>query len=87
MEIRIMSKLTEWADAHEADLNEIRSSLDGIANGVKALDKKIDDLQNSPDAITPADQARLDSIQAAAKNLVSLAQDIRVDAETNPPAT
>lgn len=87
MEIRIMSKLTEWANEHEVNLNEIRSSLDGIAEGIKNLDKQIADFQNSPGVITPEDQAALDRIQDASRKLVTRAQDIRVDAETNPPAT
>lgn len=80
-ELKIMAKnITEWAAEQEADLAEISSTLDGVAQGVIDLDKKISELQNSPGTISDADQKLLDAIQAKSKALVTKAQAIRTDA-------
>lgn len=80
-ETKIMSAITDWAAQEQADLSTISTTLDGIVTGIKALDDAIVALQNSRDAITPADQAALDSIQALSKGLVAKAAGI----STTPP--
>lgn len=81
------SKIQEWAEKQEADLAEIEATLSGIGQGIVDLDKKISELNNSPGAITPADQGLLDAIQSKSKALVAKAQAIKVDAtDGQPPA-
>lgn len=82
IEGKIMSAITDWAAAEQANLTAISSTLDSIVTGVKALDDKITALQNAPGTLSPADQAALDAIQAASKDLVTKAAAI----STAPPA-
>lgn len=80
-ELKLMaSKIQEWAEQQEADLEEINSTLEGIGQGIVDLDKKITEFQNSPGQISAADQAFLDAIQTKSKALVTKAQAIKVDA-------
>lgn len=81
------SKIQEWAEKQEADLKEIESTLEGIGTGIKDLDAKINEFQNSPGTISAADQAFLDAIQAKSKALVTKAQAIKVDATDGQPGT
>ncbi len=79
---QIMSQITDWATAEQANLDGISTTLDSIVTGVKALDDKITALQNSPGTLSPADQAALDAIQTASKALVTKASAI----DTTVPA-
>lgn len=80
---RIMSKISDYADAVKASFDAISVGLDGVSSDLDALAKKIDELQNSPGGITPEDQARLDEIQTMADSLKNRVADL--DAR-NPPA-
>ena len=60
-------------DAIAAALNTIGTTIGTIATGVAALQALITTLQNSPGAITPADQATLDSMETAAATLATQA--------------
>jgi hypothetical protein len=68
---QIMSQITDWAAQEQADLASISTTLDGIVTGIAALDALITSLQTSPGTLSAADQAALDSIQAASKALVA----------------
>lgn len=75
-EHRIMSAIKDFSDKVTAAFNDIGSNVDdlnaavtGIASDVTALKAKIDQLQNSPGAISPEDQALLDQISAQATAL------------------
>jgi hypothetical protein len=81
----IMSKITDFAAAEGVSLAAISATLDSIVAGVAALDTLINNFQNSPGALTPADQAALDGIQAASAALVTKAAAISVTPPV-PPA-
>lgn len=73
---QVMSTISDFADKVDAWQTDISASVDGVVaalGGVSAdvasLKQQIIDLQNSPGAITPEDQARLDKIEAAASAL------------------
>lgn len=76
MEKRIISTITDWAAKEQADITGISATLDGIVTGVKALNDKIAALQNSPGTLSAYDQAALDAIQVASKDLVAKAAGI-----------
>lgn len=63
---RIMSKISDFADIVDANFKK-------ISDGVVALDKQIQDLQNSSGTLTPEDQARLDEIVTASSALATAA--------------
>lgn len=79
-----MSLLSEWATRQETNLNEVKGTLDAIGAAVTKLDELIQKLQNSSGVITPEDQALLDKIEAASKDLAKRALDIKTDAEVPP---
>lgn len=74
-------RLQDWADEQDADLSAISATLNGVAAAIVKLDQQITELQNSPDAVTPADQKRLDAVQATTRQLRAMADAIRVNAE------
>lgn len=77
-ESKLMSIISDFSDKVESWQQSISDSVDGIVTSITGLDtdvqalkKQIADLQASPGAITPEDQARLDKIQAAVEGLSS----------------
>ena len=80
-----MSVITDWAAQEQADLSAISNTLDTVVAGIAALDTLITNLQNSPGTLSAADQAALDSIQAASKALVAKSSAISVTPPTTPP--
>jgi hypothetical protein len=67
----IMSAVSEYAAAQKAFNAQLHEALDGIHADVEALKAKIDQLQNNPGPISPADQALLDELQSEAAALVA----------------
>src|SRR2546426_7808809 len=65
----LMSQITDWAAQEEADITEIKGTLDGIVAGIAALDDIIIKWQNSPGTLSTADQAALDNVQSLVKDL------------------
>jgi hypothetical protein len=80
----IMSKISDYHDAVQATFDAISAGLDGVSADLQALADKIAELQNSSGAITAADQALLDDIQAKADALKVRVIDL--DAKNPPPA-
>lgn len=78
------NKIKKWAEDQEADLTELQTTLNAVAEGVQKLDQAITELQNSPGEVTPEDQAMLDRIQNLSKGLVTKAKEIQVDADDMP---
>lgn len=72
MERRIMSAISTWVE-------KVVPKLDSIQTGIDALQELVEELQNSPGAITPEDQALLDQIESKVNALAT-------DAEGLPPA-
>lgn len=73
-----MSKISEYStlvntqfDTISSAVDEIVVSQDGIAQDIAFLKALILELQNSPGAITPEDQAILDSLVARITGLVT----------------
>jgi uncharacterized membrane-anchored protein YhcB (DUF1043 family) len=79
----IMSKISDYHDAVQTTFDAISAGLDGIGTDLQALADKITELQNSSGAITAADQALLDDIQAKAEALKVRVTDL--DAKNVPP--
>lgn len=87
METRIMSVLSDYAGKVKAFNDRISAAIDGLSNDVEALTAKITELQNSPGAITPEDQALLDEAQAQAEALATKAEALdQMNPPTPPPA-
>lgn len=82
LEHKIMSKITDFAAATQANFDALSASLDGITTGIAALDTLITNFQNSPGTLSAADQASLDGIQAASQSLAAKAAAV----STTPPA-
>ena len=79
-----MSALSDFADRVDAQFTAIGNSVDGVQADVVALKQAITDLQNSPGAITPEDQARLNDIEAKAAALAAKVSALD-DQTENPP--
>jgi predicted nucleic acid-binding Zn-ribbon protein len=45
-------------------VDDLSDAVTGLTEDIKSLNQKIVDLQNSPDEVTPEDQARIDELQA-----------------------
>jgi hypothetical protein len=71
------------ANAETAVLKSVSDALTTLASGVLALDVIIQNFQNSPGTLSPADQAALDSISSASSALAAQATAIN----TTPPGT
>jgi peptidoglycan hydrolase CwlO-like protein len=65
-----MSAISDFAATVNQQFTDIGTSVDGLTADVAQLKAKIDELQNNPGPISPADQALLDDIQNKA-NAVS----------------
>jgi len=66
---KIMSAISDFGDRVQASFNDIGAGVDETKTKVDALVALIQQLQNSPGQITPADQATLDKIEASAKDI------------------
>ena len=86
MERRIMTGISDFAAAQTAFNTELASDLQSISDQLAALNAQIATLQNSPGPITPADQATLDSLQAAGLALETKADALAGKTAPTPPA-
>lgn len=69
--VKIMSAISDFA-AKQAQFNvRLSAAIDGVAADVASLNAKIEELQNTPGAITPEDQALLDQLQAQGEAIAS----------------
>lgn len=80
-----MQAIDDFAAAVQANFDKLSGDLDTITTGIAALDKMIQDLQNGPGTLGPADQATLDKIAAASAALAAKADAVNVNPPT-PPA-
>lgn len=81
---KLMSIISDYIAKQEAWNGRIATGLDGISTDVDALNAKITELQNSPDAVTPADQARIDALVTAGEALATRVEGL--DAQHPPKA-
>lgn len=87
LEERIMSKISDYVTAVEASFAQVNTAIDDITVGIKALNDKITQLQNSSGQISDADQALLDEGQKQAQDLAAKAEALDTFAPpTAPPA-
>lgn len=63
--------IQEFAVKQKAHNDAIGKAIDGIVLDIKALSDKIAELQNSPGAVTPEDQALLNELEGQASALVA----------------
>jgi hypothetical protein len=63
---KIMSKISEFADAQKAFNDRQDAAIAGLTGDIQNLEDQIAKLQSTSGAITPEDQALLDGIQARA---------------------
>jgi peptidoglycan hydrolase CwlO-like protein len=78
-----MTAISDFAVAQAAHNARLEASLTGIGDDIAALNAKIAELQATPGAITPEDQALLDDLQAKGEALATRFEE--ADALT-PPA-
>ena len=71
MERKIMSVISEFATKQTAFNERQSTAIDGLSTDVKALQEKIEELQNSPGEITPEDQALLDDLTTRAEGITA----------------
>lgn len=83
MESRIMSVISDFGDRVTAKFDELGKAVDGVAADVAFLKAKIEELQNNPGPITPADQAILDALEARVGTLSDKVK--ALDAATEEP--
>jgi len=82
---RIMSAISDYGDKVTAAFDKLGTAVDGVAADVAFLKAKIEELQNNPGPISPADQAILDAIQARADDLTSKVEALDAATEQPPP--
>lgn len=82
-----MAKFKEYADVVDADLREIKSDVASVKQAVVALDKLITDFMLSPGNLSPADEAQMQLIVSAVKQLRADVIEIKTDAETLPTSS
>jgi hypothetical protein len=86
----LMSQITDWAAAEQADLTAISNTLTSLVAGIAALDAQIVAqivaFQNSPGTLSASDQAALTAIQTASAALVTQSAAISVTPPAPPTA-
>lgn len=83
------AKQKQFNDRQATAIDGAVQSLQGLTDDVAALNKKIDELQNSPGSITPEDQALLDDLQSQGDNVAQKAEALAtalqaLDSQTPP---
>ena len=82
LENKIMSAISDFAAAQTAFNDREDAAVAGLTADVASLNAQILALQNSPGAITPADQALLDGLQARGQTIATKLE--ALDALTPP---
>lgn len=96
MENKVMSAISDYAakqkaynERHGAALDSVIESQSGLTEDIAELNRKIEELQNSPGTITPEDQALLDEAQAQGEALATksegVAAALKILDEQTPP--
>lgn len=84
VESNIMSEIKEFAAKVQAFNERKHAAIVGIQGHLKHLTDTIEKFQSSPGAITPADQALLDNLEADAQNITTKLE--ALDGLHAPPA-
>lgn len=80
------TKIAEFAASVQTSFDGISADLDAINTGIAKLDDLIRQLQSTPGAITPEDQALLDQIQTTVASLKTKADSIDLTPPVAPTA-
>lgn len=84
MESKIMAGIADYVTSPNAYNDRIDAAVATLTTEVATLNTTITTLQNSPGAITPADQASLDALQARGLSIATKLE--ALDAIPTPPA-
>lgn len=85
MEKRIMSAISDFAAKQNAFNDRQDTAIADLTADVQALNDKITELQNSPGAITPEDQALLDAIVTRGENVTAKLEALDALTPPKPP--
>lgn len=84
-----VQKQKAFNDRQSAAIDTVATATAGLAGDIEALNKKIEELQNSPGDITPEDQALLDELTTLGEGLAAKAEAAAAAAkaldDANPP--
>jgi chromosome segregation ATPase len=80
---RHMSAISDFAAKQSAFNARIDSAVDGLTQDIAEMNAKIQELQNTPGAITPEDQGLLDELQQRGEGM---AQKLEALDALHPPA-
>lgn len=75
--------IQQFAEKQNAFNERVDVAVSGLGTDIQVLNDKINELQNSPGAITPEDQALLDALQARGETIATKLE--ALDALTPPP--
>jgi DNA repair exonuclease SbcCD ATPase subunit len=83
------TKISEFAAKLTAFNDRVDVAITGLSEDVQALTNKITELQNTPGAITPEDQALLDAIETRTETITTKLEALNAlneNVPTPPPA-
>ncbi len=80
-----MSAISEFAAKQDAHNAKVAADLDTISGKIADMNTLIGQLQNSSGSVTPEDQALLDKIEAAGKDLEAKADAVAGVVPPTPP--
>jgi len=78
-----MPEIQAYVSKQRAFNDRTGAAIDGIVADIAALNAKIEELQNTPPVLDPADQALLNEIEAMGDALAGKAE--ALDAQSPPP--
>lgn len=82
-----MSALSDYVGRVNTAFDKIDTAVTGVADDVAFLKKTIEEMQNNPGPISPADQALLDALEARVATVADklTALDLQTDPPVPPP--
>lgn len=81
-----MSAISDFAAKQNAFNDRIDAAVTGLQGDVDALNKTIQDLQNSAGTVTPEDQASLDALQARGEVIAAKLEALDALTPPTPPS-
>jgi hypothetical protein len=78
-----LPEITAYVNKQKDYNTRTGAAIDGIVADIQALNNKIQELQNTPPVLDPADQALLDEIDVMGSALATKAE--ALDAQNPPP--
>lgn len=84
MEDKIMEAIQTFGARVKAAFEKQAKAVDGLVADIETLNKKIEELQNSPGGITPEDQTLLNELEAQADSIATKLEALDAATETVP---